>query len=1170
MSAELGWAIGGALLELSLEQMRAGFSQKRREATRLDRISAALDTAADWLQTNGDERPAIGRTTRTSLAPEERQRLEQVLQSETAVEDLADVWVETAPGLIDEAVMANLVHAIAGALDLNASVSHEFQQAERLQFAFDLLVLFGAALDVGLFAPQLRHAEIRARSARRVTELVARELEGLARTPASASEVRSYLIALVEWLLRALPDRQGFDATLDELHRPATLRVSDQTIEFDHAVRRHRRLMIEAAPGSGKSWLAHRHALETARRALADLQRGAPVEAVSIPLLARCAELEESANLWGALVSPSRSSWLDRDRAERLVARADQPLTVVLDGWDEAARTELLMEHLQLLLSSERVSLLLTCRTSHAERPRGVFAPHGQPRIGRSVGRLEHMSESHAANLVRRVSRALGVPHVARVVLAPDSPVRLAGDGLRVPLLAVLAVQACAYSLRRGASVPTTVPQLYDVAIEAMLFREATERASPRMSDLDASRRVPSWVRVLSDVAWSTLAPTEPTRRTTLQEAVSLLSPAITPLDALPQHERSIAMTLLDPLGDREVAFLHRTLQEHLAAKHLAAMPAADRAELARRHLFFWEPWAVLLPSAVAQSTDRDAFLKALIPGDADNRPLEVAGEVRQLLITTAAASHPEEWRQDSVALLRALMASATAAEAARTRQWSPHPAVPALRARLGDMLSSQPTASTSDITEVVAALAAIDQTLVREHSAELVGLLSKCERRYLTSLARVVADLGEDAREASVRAVLARLESRDLYSSTIDLAITAVELDPRRLPDVVDTLVRMLDAGTTWIVTTATALVSVVDPMPEHAVRALLSAMSRARPSDFAGMAALIDESLDEVFEPLVDLVISRLGTPDVVDVPSLLGCIARSSPRRLREAIDVVWQHMEARPLKQFSEISRAIRELDPSYNERLVQAVQGRSAAAVGGDLIRLLELEAELEARGTRDVATRLEQVAAAMPAEYAFRAGRAAARLDVASPAIARQLVDSLHAIDRRAIAGYAELAVRLDPTLHGEVVNELTAAIADSDSWSISEPARLVVTLAPALAKVVSRRLEDALRSATDAWAAADIARALAAIDPSRAHAASLELRRHMTSTDIPSAGDVMDAYIKTGLAHALIGLIGGSERWNARRLLADAGQTFPAAEWEQVVAWMIDPASPVSKQLLS
>ena len=93
--------------------------------------------------------------------------------------------------------------------------------------------------------------------------------------------------------------------------------------------------------------------------------------------------------------------------------------------------------------------------------------------------------------------------------------------------------------------------------------------------------------------------------RSQLRTAIHLADPDLTDLGQSPGYivqKLSIGAGILVPEGNPSAGrhpgylFLHRTVAEHLVARHLAALPSADWLEVVDQHLWFDPDWAEVIP----------------------------------------------------------------------------------------------------------------------------------------------------------------------------------------------------------------------------------------------------------------------------------------------------------------------------------------------------------------------------------------------------------------------------------------------------------------------------------------------------------------------------------------------------------------------------------------------
>ena len=177
----------------------------------------------------------------------------------------------------------------------------------------------------------------------------------------------------------------------------------------------------------------------------------------------------------------------------------------------------------------------------------------------------------------------------------------------RIPLLLALLCSLAA-ELPDGEALPTSRGELYDRVLRWFLTR--THRADERLGQPELlAEPIDMLLDILAPVAFHFAALpsgwTDLMSPGQLRDAVRIAGPAFTELDQSASdivRHLSIGTGILVPAGNPSAGrhpsylFLHRTVAEYLAARHLATLPATSWLEVVDQHLWFNPDWAEVIP----------------------------------------------------------------------------------------------------------------------------------------------------------------------------------------------------------------------------------------------------------------------------------------------------------------------------------------------------------------------------------------------------------------------------------------------------------------------------------------------------------------------------------------------------------------------------------------------
>ncbi|MEU9830999.1 NACHT domain-containing protein [Streptosporangium sp. NPDC048047] len=396
---------------------------------------------------------------------------------------------------------------------------------------------------------------------------------------------------------------------------PATLRV-------ESALGRSRRTLLRGDAGSGKSTLLRWLSVTAARGGFAgDLETWNG----SVPFVVKLrshpsGDLPMPEDLLKDVAGPVAgrmpAGWAHR------VLDAGRALLLV-DGVDELAvrHRPAVRKWLAGLLAAYPGT-----RTVVTSRPAAADA-RWLTEEGFSPVTLEPMTPSDLREPVRQWHAAMrGSPSL------PCAPERLdeyegallarfeSGPHLRaLAATPLLAAMLCALNLDRGRQLPRNRMGLYAAALELLLERRDAERGIAAEVALEAEQKI----RILQDLAWqlavwgrSELAKTTALRR--VEEKIRTMPRVEATAEAVLDHLLQRSGVIREPVPGR-IDFVHRTVQEYLAAKQ-----AADDADVEplveRAHLDQWRETVVMAAGHANAPVRRDLLRGLLDRIDAEDR----------------------------------------------------------------------------------------------------------------------------------------------------------------------------------------------------------------------------------------------------------------------------------------------------------------------------------------------------------------------------------------------------------------------------------------------------------------------------------------------------------------------------------------------------------------------
>jgi hypothetical protein len=501
-----------------------------------------------------------------------------------------------------------------------------------------------------------------------LTGSMAEALDRLPPGPAGIAEVTAYLNGLVEWLdTDPWPQDDGFGgwpalvpSQIERKLEISTERAGQvpgqQVLDADELIDQCRRLVILGGPGSGKTWLVKRAARRCARGALARLASGAALDEVELPLLTTCQDLLGTAR---RATSASTVAWSALSRIpgvggvrvitslQVLFETRQGPTAIVLDSLDEGQGAEVLIR--ELVTESPAWRIIVTSRPSTWNQWQPI--PDNDP--ARVKGTLRPLR--YPDDVEPFISQWLASDPAARdgliAQLRRRPPLR---EAATVPLILAF------YCVLGGdQELPEHRTDLYPLVIDCLLTGRWRGRHDHQDFDPEAC------LRLLREWAWSACSDGNSGIRA-WRDRFSM-EPVPSPGDSRALDHVAVAIGRGvpedEPTTPRSIhrmtrRFVHRTIQEHLVAEYVAALPADQAEEALFSHLWYDPDWEYAAPAGLILHPRRDEVLAHLMHrltgGDFPGSFTAFDGcrEIRRFLARVARESTEADWSPQATSVI--------------------------------------------------------------------------------------------------------------------------------------------------------------------------------------------------------------------------------------------------------------------------------------------------------------------------------------------------------------------------------------------------------------------------------------------------------------------------------------------------------------------------------------
>ena len=651
-------------------------------------------------------------------------------------------------------------------------------------------------------------------------------------------EVMTYLKHLAGWLnTDPWPQDARFGGpvlTPESIEQKLTVdggRLGPDDLDADELAGRCARLVVLGGPGSGKTWLARRSARICAATALERLAAGEAVEDVELPLYTTCARLSAMPpgdDIRRAVVSSALSQLPDLGGARvntairELFAERDAPTLLVLDSLDESPGPDDRIRQADTLPAAWRI--VLTSRPVSWDGQLAITA--GDP--ARIIGTLQPLR--YPDDVESFIARWFA----PRPEWAAALSTQLRENPALQQLATVPLMLAFCCILGGGEPLPARRADLYAKVINRLLTGRWRGSGHGDPDVIACMEILRGWAwretgghRASSEGAWSEEFLTPRISNHSDREALDHVAVPLRPADV----DTGMALR----------RFVHRSVQEHLVAEHLASRPAGEAAGILLEHLWYDPEWADVAPAALIRHPDRDQVLRALIRritadggSGTDLSAVDGCWEIRRFLARVASESGQDDWPSWASELITQartdLAVSGHGSFGASTRDW------PGADRRIAQAVLARLDGETSgyDACRLVRAVRGLNPTgqeiqTVREILLRM--LTSGTDSSARDELGYMISELGATAEERALAraALIAHIMSSRImiFQDRAVSAVVALTVTEQERTQVRDELTRLTFARPHPVLSQVVARLTRTETDPELRRAVLLSRLA-------------------------------------------------------------------------------------------------------------------------------------------------------------------------------------------------------------------------------------------------------------------------------------------------------------------------------------------------------
>jgi HEAT repeat protein len=384
-------------------------------------------------------------------------------------------------------------------------------------------------------------------------------------------------------------------APLYELTREYAQKEEIRWEEFVRRVQHEKRAALIGAPGSGKTFGTRHLVLTLAQQAVQQLQNGAALDAIQIPLWLPASLLAEKGNLASAI-----AEYLPNAPTEWLQHTLKQGrFLLVIDALDELPETQQnrFRDCAQQLDNTTGI-VLVTCRTMHWEER------------SQWLGWKKLPDAAELAPLNLREQRAIAErffsenPRGAQAMQQRLRESYVLRHACRTPLLLTF---ACLLQSENQLHSDLTLAELYAHIVRRLLQGGWRNIATPPI----ATRvREAETLYLLDRIAWNLFRQSPERNLFTLEAWQSAATEATAELLEKLERVGVVVFAGYDARGDSQWSFAHRSILEFLAARHLSRQE--NWREEISRHFWFQPEWVEVLTFLAGLVENADPLVERL------------------------------------------------------------------------------------------------------------------------------------------------------------------------------------------------------------------------------------------------------------------------------------------------------------------------------------------------------------------------------------------------------------------------------------------------------------------------------------------------------------------------------------------------------------------------------